>query len=98
MLTQLDNVGLQLALAFSNDGTTLAAGGEVLASFTYIKLKRSCLLTLMTNFSNKSKKMTYGNYLHSLITIIHFVQGMFFIEIKIQAIVFSFFIQTITNV
>ncbi|XP_058730674.1 SEC12-like protein 2 [Vicia villosa] len=28
VLTQLDNVGLQLALAFSNDGTTLAAGGE----------------------------------------------------------------------
>ncbi|XP_004505275.1 SEC12-like protein 2 [Cicer arietinum] len=28
VLTQLDNVGLQLALAFNNDGTTLAAGGE----------------------------------------------------------------------
>ncbi|CAK8577417.1 unnamed protein product [Lathyrus sativus] len=28
VLTQLDNVGLQLALAFSNDGTTLATGGE----------------------------------------------------------------------
>ncbi|WJX50577.1 hypothetical protein P8452_36857 [Trifolium repens] len=28
VLTELDNVGLQLALAFNNDGTTLAAGGE----------------------------------------------------------------------
>ncbi|CAJ2678653.1 unnamed protein product [Trifolium pratense] len=28
VLTELDNVGLQLALAFDNDGTTLAAGGE----------------------------------------------------------------------
>ncbi|KEH30851.1 putative transcription factor WD40-like family [Medicago truncatula] len=28
LLTQLDNVGQQLALAFNNDGTTLAAGGE----------------------------------------------------------------------
>ncbi|GAU29121.1 hypothetical protein TSUD_58870 [Trifolium subterraneum] len=25
---ELDNVGLQLALAFNNDGTTLAVGGE----------------------------------------------------------------------
>jgi prolactin regulatory element-binding protein len=36
VLTELDNVGLQLALAFNNDGTTLAAGGEVLASSTFI--------------------------------------------------------------
>jgi len=36
LLTQLDNVGQQLALAFNNDGTTLAAGGEVLASFKFV--------------------------------------------------------------
>jgi prolactin regulatory element-binding protein len=36
VLTELDNVGLQLALAFNNDGTTLAAGGEVLVSSTFI--------------------------------------------------------------
>lgn len=36
VLTQLDNVGQQLALAFNNDGTALAAGGEVWASFTFV--------------------------------------------------------------
>lgn len=34
VLTELEDVGLQLALAFNNDGTALAAGGEVHASFT----------------------------------------------------------------
>lgn len=36
ILTQLDDVGQQLALAFNSDGTALAAGGEVLASFTFL--------------------------------------------------------------
>lgn len=30
VLTQLEDVGLQLALAFNNEGSALAAGGEVI--------------------------------------------------------------------
>jgi len=35
VLTQLEDVGQQLALAFNNDGTALAAGGEVWISFIF---------------------------------------------------------------
>lgn len=60
VLTQLEDVGQQLALAFNNDGTTLAAGGEVWISFIFTLVKRNNI-RLMLIFSNMKERWFLEN-------------------------------------
>ena len=43
VLTRLEDVGQQLALKFNNEGSALAAGGEVVSSFTFSRLLVCCI-------------------------------------------------------
>lgn len=80
-LHQLEDVGLQLALAFSSDGTSLAIGGEVyylnnncFITHRYGKLKKGTIMILILYYCDNAQVLSVAycwNYFCKLLIAIY---------------------------